>query len=62
MLNHKTIKAAFDKMNRSGFYCLMTPVLPVKRKPETLFDFLGTVLVVSLSVMIIFMVRMILAN
>ena len=62
MHNHKTMKAAFDRIARSGFHRLMTPVLPLRRKPEAVLDLVGTLFVISLSVTLVSMVRLILAN
>jgi hypothetical protein len=56
------MKAVFGKANRSGFYYFATPVLPVNRIPEAGFEFLGGVIVVSLSVGVVLLMRLLLAH
>jgi hypothetical protein len=58
----KTVKAAFDKVNRSSFHHLVIPVLPVNRTPEAGLDVLGGVTVVGLSAAVLFLMRLMLAN
>ena len=62
MSAHKLMKAVFGKANRSGFYYFATPVLPVNRIPEAGFEFLGGVIVVSLSVGVVLLMRLLLAH
>lgn len=59
---HKLMKAVFGKANRSGFHYFVTPVLPTNRTTEAGFDFLGGVIVVSLSVGVVSLMRFLLVN
>jgi hypothetical protein len=62
MFTHKPMITVFDKISRSGFHYLTTPVLPVKRASEAGFDVLGGVTVVSLSAGMAVLMRLLLAN
>ena len=62
MSKHEMVKAVFGKPNRSGFHYFVTPVLPMNRKSEAGFDFLGGVIVVSLSVGVMLLMRLLLAH
>lgn len=62
MFTHKLMKTVFGKANRSGFFYFVLPVRPRHRTPEAGFDVLGTITVVSLSVGVVFLMRLILTN
>jgi hypothetical protein len=62
MFTHKFMKAVFGKADRSGFHYFVTPVLPMNRTPEAGFDFLGGVMVVSLSMGVVLLMRLLLAH
>ena len=62
MSTREMTKAVFGKANRSDFYHFVTPLLPRNRASEAGFDILGGVMVVSLSVSLVFLMRLILAN
>jgi hypothetical protein len=62
MFTPKLMKAVFGKANRSGFSSFVTPVCPRNRTPEAGFDVLGTILVVSVSVGVVLLMRLILTN
>lgn len=55
------MKAVFGKADRSGFHYLVTPVRLMNRTSEAGFDLLGGVMVVSLSVGVVFLMRLLLA-
>ncbi|MGA3269327.1 MAG: hypothetical protein ABSE16_21240 [Verrucomicrobiota bacterium] len=56
------MKTVFGKAKRSSFHYLLTSVLPVSRAPEVEFDFVGAVMVVSLSAGVVLLMRLILTN
>ncbi|MGD0208523.1 MAG: hypothetical protein ABSC89_13055 [Verrucomicrobiota bacterium] len=56
------MKSVFGKADRSGFHYFVTPVLPMNRTSEAGFDFLGGVIVVSLSVGVMLLMRLLLAH
>ena len=62
MSTHEMTKAVFGKADRSDFYHFVTPVLPRNRAPETGFDVLGGVMVISLSVGVVLLMRLLLMN
>jgi hypothetical protein len=62
MSTHKLMKAVFGNADRSRFHYFVTPVLPINRTPEAGFDFLGGVIVVSLSVGVVLLMRLLLAH
>ena len=62
MSTREMTKAMFGQVYRSDFYHFVTPVLPRNRAPETGFDVLGGVMIVSLSAGVVFLMRLILAN
>ena len=62
MVTHEKIRAVFEKVERSGFHRLITEVLPTNRKSETMFDALGGLIVVSLSVGIVVLMRLLLTQ
>lgn len=62
MFTHKLMKTVFGKADRSGFCHFVMPVCPRNRIPEAGFDVLGTIMVVSLSVGVVFLMRLILTN
>jgi hypothetical protein len=62
VFTHKLMKTVFGKGDRSGFYHFVMPVCPRNRTPEAGFDVLGTIMVVSLSVGMVLLMRLILTN
>jgi hypothetical protein len=56
------MKVVFGKADRSRFHYFVTPVLPMNRKSEAGFDFLGGVMVVSLSVGVVLLMCLLLAH
>jgi hypothetical protein len=62
MFTHKLTKTVFGKADRSGFYYFVIPVCRRNRTPEAGFDVLGTITVVSLSVGVVLLMRLILTN
>jgi hypothetical protein len=62
MSTREMTQAVFGEASRSDFYHFVTPVLPRNRAPEVGFDILGGVIVVSLSMGVVFLMRLILAN
>jgi hypothetical protein len=56
------MNAVFGKADRSRFHYFVTPVLPTNRTSEAGFDFLGGVMVVSLSVGVVLLMRLLLAH
>ena len=61
MSAQKLMKAIFGKANRSGFHYFVTPVFLMHRQSEAGFDVLGGLIVVSLSLGVVFLMRLILA-
>jgi hypothetical protein len=62
MSKHEMVKAVIGRASRNGFYYFVTPVPPLNRTPEAGFDFLGGIIVVSLSVGVVLLMRLVLAN
>jgi hypothetical protein len=62
MFAHKMMKTGLGKANRSGFHHFTTTAPPVKRASETGLDVLGGVTVISLSAVIMVLMRLILAK
>ena len=62
MSTHEMAKAVFGKAKRSDFHHFVTPVLHRNRTPESAFDVLGGVMVVSLPAAVVLLMRLILAN
>ena len=62
MSTREMTKTVFGKANRSGFHHLVTPVHLMNRTPEVGFDVLGGVIIVSLSMAVVFLMRLILVN
>jgi len=62
VFTYKLMKTVFGKADRSGFYHFVMPVCPRNRTPEAGFDVLGTIMVVSLSAGVVFLMRLILTN
>ena len=62
MFTHKKMRAVFAKVDRSDFHRLITPVLPINRKPETKFDAWGGLMVVGLSAGMMVLMRLALAH
>jgi hypothetical protein len=62
MLTHEMITTALGKIRRSGFHRFLTSVLNVKRRTEAERDALGGVMVVIVSVGVVLIIRLILAN
>jgi hypothetical protein len=62
MSKHEMVKAVFGRSNRSGFHHILTSVFPMNRRLEAGFDVLGSVIVVSLSMGMVFMMRLLLAH
>jgi hypothetical protein len=56
------MKAVFGKADRSSFHYFVTSLLPMNHTPEAGFDFLGGVIVVSLSVGVVLLMRLLLAH
>ena len=56
------MKVVFGKADRSRFHYFVTPALPMNRTPEAGFDFLGGVIVVSLSMGVVLLMRLLLAH
>jgi hypothetical protein len=61
MSTREMTRAVFGKVNRSDFYHFVTPLLPRNRASEAGFDFLGGVMVFSLSAGVVYLMRLILA-
>jgi hypothetical protein len=62
MFVRKLMNTVFGKANRSGFHNLVVPVRHINRAPEAGFDGLGGGIVVGLSVCVVILIRLILAN
>jgi hypothetical protein len=62
MSKHEMVKSVFGRASRSGFHHFLTSVFPMHRTPEAGFDVLGGVIVVSLSVGVVLLMRLLLAN
>ena len=62
MLTHAMITIAFGKIRRSGFHHFLTCVFNVKRTTEAERDALGGAMVVFVSVGVVLLMRLILAN
>jgi hypothetical protein len=58
MSKHEMVKAVFGRASRSGFHHFLTSVFHLNHSPEVRFDFLGGVMVVSLSVGVVFLMRL----
>ena len=56
------MKTVFDKLNRSGFHRFIKPALPFERMADTGYDLLGGLTLVSLSVGLVVLMRLLLAN
>jgi hypothetical protein len=61
MSKHDLVKKVSGRASRSGFHHLLTSVFPMNHTPEARFDFPGGVMVVSLSVGVVFLMRLLLA-
>ena len=62
MAKHKMMKSVFGDANRSGFHRFVAPVPLANRAAEAGFDFLGGLMVVTLSAGVVVLMRLILAN
>ena len=62
MSTHEMVKSVFGKAGRSGFHYYLTSVFPMHRAPEAGFDVLGGVIVVSVSVGVVFLMRLLLVH
>ena len=62
MSKQEMVKAVFGRPNRSGFHHFLTSVFPMNRTPEAGFDVLGSVIVVSSLMGMMFMMRLLLAH
>jgi hypothetical protein len=62
MLTHEMITTALGKIRRSGFHHFLTSVFNVKRTTEAERDALGGAMVVIVSVGVVLLMRLILAN
>ena len=62
MSTREMTKAVFGKANRSDFYNFVAPVLPRNRTPEAGFDVLGGIMVVSLSIAVVLLMRLLLEH
>jgi hypothetical protein len=62
MSKHEMVKAVFGKPKRSGFHLFLTSVFPMNRTSEAGFDVLGSVIVVSSLMGMMFMMRLLLAH
>ena len=56
------MKVVFGRADRSGFHYFLTSVFPMNHTTEARFDFLGGVMVVSLSVGVMLLMRLLLAH
>jgi hypothetical protein len=62
MSKHDMVKSVSGRVNRSGFHHFLTAVFPMNHLPEAKSDFLGVVMVVSMSVGTVFLMRILLAH
>jgi hypothetical protein len=62
MLAHEVIKAALSKTSRSDFHHFLIPSLDVNRIAKSEHDAIGAAMVVILSVVLVLLVRVVLAN
>ena len=62
MSKREMVKAVFGKADRSGFHYFLTSVLFMNHTPAARFDFLGGVMVVSLSMGVVILMRLLLAH
>jgi hypothetical protein len=62
MSKHEMVKAVFGRSSRSGFHYFLTSVFPMNDAPTARFDFLGGVMVVSLTVGVVLLMRFLLVN
>ena len=62
MFAHEVIKAALSKTSRSDFHHFLIPGVHVNRTEESEHDALGGAMVVILSVVLVLLVRVVLAN
>lgn len=64
MFPRKPTKTAFGKANRSDFYYFLISNLPIRcgSHKETGFDFLGAIIVISISAALVVLMRLLLAN
>jgi hypothetical protein len=62
MSKHEMVKAVFGNTNRSGFHFFLASAFPKNRTPEAGFDFLGGAIVVSLTVVVVLLMRLLLAH
>jgi hypothetical protein len=62
MSKHEMVKTVFGRASRSGFHYFLTSVFPMNRTPEARFDFLGGVMVISLSMGVVLLMRLFLAH
>jgi hypothetical protein len=56
------VEAVFGKTNRSGFHHFLASAFPMNHAPTAKFDFWGGVMVASLSMGMLFMMRLLLAH
>jgi len=56
------VKAAFSRASRSGFHHFLASAFPVNHEREARFDFLGGLMVVSLSAAAVFLMRFLLVD
>jgi hypothetical protein len=62
MSKHDAVKLVSVRASRSSFHHLLTAVFPMNHSLEPRSDFLGGVTVVSLSMGMVFMMRILLAH
>lgn len=62
MSKHEMAKADSGGASRSGFHHVLTSAFPMDHAPATRFDFLGGVAVISLSVGVVFLMRLLLVD
>jgi hypothetical protein len=62
MSKHEIQKAIFGGASRSGFHHFLTSAFPMNRTSEARFDFLGGVMVTSLSMGMVLLMRLLLAH
>jgi hypothetical protein len=61
MSKHEMAEAVFCMTSRSGFHYLLIPALFMNRTPKAVYDVLGSLIVVSLSMGVVLLMRLLLA-
>ena len=62
MSKQEMVKAVFGRSNRSGFHHFLTSAFPMNHVRTARFDFLGGVMVASMSMGMVFLMRLLLAH